>query len=189
MKKSFVLLFSIFLTLAFGTGAFAAENGDVEKALKLIEKTNQAIDTKIDKAVAKADKLQGDYFSDIQSVKGADVIVSLREEQSRMEAGLLAETDSDKAAAIKERLAAIDAEVISAENSLKQQSEFFAERTAQFHAELDQLIYDLDKQTAGMTAKTIEAAAELGVTAVCEWKHVKIAHKWVWIDPIQPVGS
>lgn len=189
MKKSVVLLFTIFLTLAFGSGAFASENGDIEKALKLIDETNAAIDAEIEKAVAEGEKLQNDYFSDIQSVKGADVIISLREEQSRLEAQLLNETNADKIAAIKKKLAAIDVGILKIENALKQQSAIFAERTAQYNEDLDQLIYELDTLTRAMTADAIAEAAELGVTAVCEFKLVKIAHKWVWIDPIQVVGA
>lgn len=189
MKKSVVLLFTIFLTLAFGSGAFASENGDVEKALKLIEKTNAAIDAEIGKAVAEADELQKEYFEDIQSVDGADVIISLREEQSSLEAQLVTETDTTKSAAIKERVTSIDEQVVKEENNLSQQSEFFAGRNAQFINELDKLINELDTLTRGMTADAIEEAAELGVTAVCEFKLVKIAHKWVWIDPIQVVGA
>ncbi|RFU62980.1 hypothetical protein [Peribacillus glennii] len=189
MKKSIVLLFTIFLTLAFGSGAFASENGDVEEALMIIDETNATIDAEIDKAVAEADQLQQEYFEDIQSVEGADVIISLREEQTSLEAQLSTETDADATAVIKERLAAIDAQVIEEENKLSEQSDYFTERTAEFHTELDQLIHELDILTRNMTAKAIEKAAELGVTAECEWKLVKIAHQWVWIDPIRVVGA
>ncbi|CAH0347646.1 hypothetical protein [Bacillus sp. CECT 9360] len=183
MRKSFVLLFSILLTLTFGSGAFAAESKDASKGLRLIELTNKAIDLAIDKAVAKGEKLQNDYHADIKSVEGAEVIISLREEQS------LLETDTAKAAETEERLAAIEAEILLIENKLKQESDYFAKRTAQYNAELDLLINNLVNVTNEMTARTINTVAKMGINAVCEWEYVKIGHKWVWVDPVAVVGA
>lgn len=189
MRKSFILLFSILLALTFGSGAFAADSKDASKGLRLIELTNKAIDLAIDKTVAKGEKLQDDYHADIQSVEGAEVIISLREEQSQLEAQLANETDAANKAVIEERLAAIEAEILTTENELKQESGYFAKRTAQYNAELDLLINNLVNVTNKMTATTIDAVAKLGITAVCEWVHVKIGHKWVWVDPVQVVGA
>jgi uncharacterized protein YukE len=189
MKKLSALLFSFLLLFTYGTSALASETTDVEKALELINTTNAAIDEEIEKAVNAANLLQAQYFEDIKSVQGSEAIVTLREQQSNLEAELLVAVEQEKIDAIKAELAKIDLEVASLESTLGGQSQDFADRTAQFHSELDQLIVDLDTLTRNMTADTIEQAAALGVEAVCVWKHVKIAHKWVWIDPIQVVGT
>ncbi|WP_409304382.1 hypothetical protein [Peribacillus sp. SCS-155] len=188
LKKSITMLFTMFLALTFGTAAFASETEGYETGLQLIEDTNAAIDAEIAKAVAAADALQSQYFTDIQSVEGSNVIVDLREEQSSLEAQLLNETNEERAAAIRDELAQIETEVSNAEAVLSEESSFFAERTDAFNADLDRLINDLDVLTREMTAQTIAKVAEYGITAECVWKHVKIAHRWVWIDPVQVVG-
>jgi chromosome segregation ATPase len=189
LKKSLAVLFTVFFALTFGKAVLAAENVDVEKALSIIDETNAAIDDEINKAVAEADKLQADYLSDIQSVEGSEVIASLREEQSILEAQLLTATYADEVTSIKARLAEIETEVSNADARLSEESELFKNRTAAFNSDLDKLINDLDQLTRQMTAQAIAEAAEYGVTAVCEWKLVKIAHRWVWIDPVQVVGN
>ncbi|WP_163099252.1 hypothetical protein [Peribacillus alkalitolerans] len=189
MKKLSALLFSFLLLFTYGTSALASETNDVEKALELIETTNVAIDEEIEKTVQEANILQAKYFEDIASIQGSDAIVSLREQQSSLEAELLVAVEQEKIDTIKAELAKIDSDVASLESTLSGKSQYFADRTAQFHSELDQLIVDLDILTRKMTAETIEEAAALGVEAECVWKYVKIAHKWVWIDPIQVIGT
>ncbi|OIK11605.1 hypothetical protein [Bacillus sp. MUM 13] len=187
-KKSALLLFTVFLTLAFGSGAFAAENTDTQKALSLIDAKNAQIDNEIQKASAAADELQSNYFEDIKGIEGADAFISLRNEQTKLEAALVAETDSAKADSIRAELAPIDNELALSENSLKQKSSDFAGLTEKYNSNLNALISALDTLTSDITANAIQEAAELGVSAQCELKLVKIAHKLVWIDPIQVVG-
>ncbi|MFD0050581.1 hypothetical protein ACFVHQ_14810 [Actinomycetes bacterium NPDC127524] len=187
-KKSALLLFTVFLTLAFGSGAFAAENTDTQKALDLIDAKNAQIDNEIQKASAAADELQSKYFEDIKGIEGADAFISLRNEQSKLEAALVAETDSAKADSIRAELAPIDNELALSENILKEKSSDFAGLTDKYNSNLNALISALDTLTSDITANAIQKAAELGVTAQCELKLVKIAHKLVWIDPIQVVG-
>lgn len=189
MKKGIVLLFSFLFLFGISSHAFAAENKDTEQALKLIEKTNANIDKEIDKTVEKANKLQNLYFHQILLVKGSDQIYSLRLEQTKLENQLLNTTDEQKAAELRASLESIDKKVAEVESKLSEQSSYFAKVTAQFNQDLNQLIADLDAKTKQMTAETIQKAAELGVTAACDWKLVKIAHKWIWIDPIAIVGS
>lgn len=188
MKRGVVALLSFLFLFAFSTSTLAAENSDVEKATQIINDTNAAIDQEIQKTVENADKLQQIYFYGIQSVQGADAILSLRTEQSNLEEVLLNTTDQAKADEIKARLSAIDTEVANLETTLSKKSKTFAIYTTIFHAGLDKLIADLDQKTRAMSAEGIQQAAELGVQAECEFKLVKIAHKWVWIDPIIIVG-
>ncbi|WP_053368505.1 hypothetical protein [Bacillus sp. FJAT-27245] len=68
LKKVLSILFTAILVLGLGSPAFANEDKDVAKALSLIEKTNQEISEKVDKAVIKADKLQAEYLEEMRKI-------------------------------------------------------------------------------------------------------------------------
>jgi len=188
-KKSIAILFALFLSLSFGSGAFAAENGNTQKALDLIDQTNMLIDEEIGKTVVEADNLLNAYINDISKVKGTAKLGSLYSEQMNYEAKLRNTEDEKKKAKINQKLDKISSEIANAVEKLSKESTYFSERTVQYQSELDTLINVLDVLTRQMTADTIAEAAELGVTAECSWKYVKIGHKWVWIDPIKVIGT
>lgn len=188
-KKSVAILFALFLSFSFGSGALAAENGDTQKALNLIDQANVLIDGEIDKTVLEADNLLNAYINDISKVKGTAKLGSLYSEQMNYEEKLRAAEDESKKTKINQKLDKISSEIAHVAEKLSKESTYFSERTAQYQSELDTLINVLDILTRQMTADTIAQAAELGVTAECSWKYVKIGHKWVWIDPVKVVTT
>jgi peptidoglycan hydrolase CwlO-like protein len=70
MKKLFSIVICqvMFLTIGFSSVA-AEEDKDQEKVLQLIEKTNQEIEEKIQKAVKEADELQADFLAKIREIE------------------------------------------------------------------------------------------------------------------------
>lgn len=71
MKRFLSIIFSASLIFGMGTSAFAdvrTKDANEEKAISLIEKTNEKIDEKIKKAKEEADKLKADYLADIHKI-------------------------------------------------------------------------------------------------------------------------
>ena len=69
MKKIFSILLTALLFLGLSTSVYAATDKEHAKGLQLIEKANFKIDKKIEKGVAEADKLQGNYLLDLEKVE------------------------------------------------------------------------------------------------------------------------
>lgn len=61
------------------------------------------------------------------------------------------------------------------------------ERTLRYTGDLDKVITDVYNETMKMSIDTIKKAADKGVIAECEWKLVRFADRWEWIDPIRVV--
>lgn len=75
MKKLLSILFVFSLILGIGTNAFAGEDKVVKeklKAIELVNKTNEKIRKEIEKGVKKAEKLQADYYTDIEKLQSKD---------------------------------------------------------------------------------------------------------------------
>jgi len=71
----------------------------------------------------------------------------------------------------------------------KAKDEYVANQlTKEYEEDLANLINDLVEETNDLSAKTIDKAAELGVTVVCTWQYVEIGGVGVWIDPLHVVG-
>jgi hypothetical protein len=75
MKKLLSILFSVSLIFGMGTNAFAGEDKIVkekQKAIELVNKTNEKIRKEIEKGVKKAEKLQADYYADVEKLQNKD---------------------------------------------------------------------------------------------------------------------
>lgn len=70
---------------------------------------------------------------------------------------------------------------------LNKRSEMYAEKTQRYTEKLEAIIKDVYDETLQMSAETIEKAEKYGVIAECEWKLVRFADQWVWIDPVRVV--
>lgn len=136
-KSLFSFLIFIFALVLLSPSAYAYDNADMDKVIKLVEKTNLKIATEVDKAIIDADKLYSKYLEDLAKAEAED-----------------------------------------AANEL----------TKQYEEDLAKLIDDLVEETNELSAKTIEKAAELGITVICTWQYVEIGGVGVWIDPLHVVG-
>lgn len=190
LKKSFSTLLFL-LSLTVGTSVFAAETDseNVEKALRIIEEANAVIDAEIVQAQNSAGVLQDAYFTDIQSIEGAEAIIALRSELLNLEKELIFATEESEITSLSEQVATLTSEVTSLEAVLSAQSSEFAELTRTYNESLDLIIHNVDVLTRELSAEGVAKAAELGVKAECVWKYVNFAHNWTWIDPIQVVGA
>ncbi|WP_226681725.1 hypothetical protein [Sutcliffiella horikoshii] len=84
MKKIIVSLVMLCLLFSVvGSPVFASES-NTKKALELIEKTNQEIDIKIEKAVTKADKLHSDFLQELRVIEEGKELVKLKNEQNKV---------------------------------------------------------------------------------------------------------
>ncbi|NHM30220.1 hypothetical protein [Neobacillus terrae] len=70
---------------------------------------------------------------------------------------------------------------------LDERSQKSLDKTNRFTHELEKVIQETYNDTLKMSSETIKKAAEKGVIAEQEWKLVRFADKWVWIDPIRVV--
>lgn len=136
-KSLFSFLIFIFALVLLSPSAYAYDNADMDKVIKLVEKTNLEIAAEIDKAIIDADKLHSKYLEDLVKAEDED-----------------------------------------AANEL----------TKEYEEDLANLINDLVEETNELSAKTIEEAAELGITVICTWQYVEIGGVGVWIDPLRVVG-
>ncbi|RLQ92318.1 hypothetical protein [Falsibacillus albus] len=113
MKKIVAVVFSAALFLGLGSQVYASENvpqqDDLQQVLAMIDKSNQDIEEKIEKAVAKADKLQEDYLLDIQKIEEGDQVVKLQNEKEKVLADLeKAKHDEKKADELNKKLQDLD---------------------------------------------------------------------------------
>lgn len=136
-KSLFSFLIFIFALVLLSPSAYAYDNADMDKVIKLVEKTNLEIAAEIDKAIIDADKLHSKYLEDLVKAEDEDAANELTEE---------------------------------------------------YEEDLANLINDLVEETNELSAKTIEEAAELGITVICTWQYVEIGGVGVWIDPLRVVG-
>jgi hypothetical protein len=75
MKKILSILFSASLILGIGTNTFAGEkivDKEKQKAIQLVNKTNDKIRKEIEKGVRKAEKLQADYYTNVDNLRYKD---------------------------------------------------------------------------------------------------------------------
>jgi uncharacterized protein YoxC len=75
MKKILSILFTAFLILGIGTNTFAGEkivDKEKQKAIQLVNKTNDKIRKEIEKGVSKAEKLQADYNANVDDLRNKD---------------------------------------------------------------------------------------------------------------------
>jgi hypothetical protein len=81
MKKVLSILFSASLILGMGTNAIAGEakvEKEKQKAIELVNKTNEKIRKEIEKGVEEAEKLQAEYYADVEKLqKKEEDIVNL----------------------------------------------------------------------------------------------------------------
>jgi hypothetical protein len=72
MKKVLSILFSASLILGMGTNAIAGEakvEREKQKAIELVNKTNEKIRKEIEKGVEEAEKLQAEYYADVEKLQ------------------------------------------------------------------------------------------------------------------------
>lgn len=184
------------LALLMVTGAVFASPAtdnltqDQQTALSIIEKANQEIDEKIEKAVAEADKLQEDYLKDIQAIKQLQAAAELNPDTAQISAEVAdVKTASDD---LVEQLftpgggdsKAADDQIAEFNADAASEGTLIAERTKIYTCALDKLVTDLYNETLQIADTAIAQAAELGVVAERFWKLLKIADREVWIDPI-----
>lgn len=75
MKKILSILFSASLIFGLGTNTFAGEKlveKEKQKAIELVNKTNEKIRKEIEKGVKKAEKLQADYYANVEKLQNKD---------------------------------------------------------------------------------------------------------------------
>jgi hypothetical protein len=75
MKKILSIIFSALLILGIGTNTFAGEKIDDkerQKAIQLVNKSNDKIRKEIEKGVIKAEKLQADYNANVDNLRNKD---------------------------------------------------------------------------------------------------------------------
>ncbi|NLP50417.1 hypothetical protein [Bacillus sp. RO1] len=116
MKKIIVSLVIMgFLFSVAGPPAFAAQS-DTEKALEIIEKTNQEIDEKIEKAVEKADETQADFLQELRILEEGKELVKLNEEKNEVfwelqEASQVEKIDNKKIEKLIEKSVKLDKKI------------------------------------------------------------------------------
>jgi hypothetical protein len=220
MKKLLSILFSLSLVIGLGTSALADGQVDKEKqkAYKLIEKTNKEITHKIDKAVKEADKLQANYFKDVQKLKKKEGVAegdlakianppepNMNEVQGlilRVEEELFTaakhEDSYDHLLLVEDNIKEITSILVPCENPVdgickKDNGEIvyfeYKVLTAKYLEELNKIIKDVYIETRKMSDETIIIVKKVGIDAVCDWIAVDFAHFTVWIDPIRVVGG
>jgi Rad3-related DNA helicase len=80
MKKVLSILFSASLILGMGTNAIAGEakvEKEKQKAIELVNKTNEKIRKEIEKGVEEAEKLQAEYYADVEKLQEKEDIVNI----------------------------------------------------------------------------------------------------------------
>ncbi|RHW40328.1 hypothetical protein D1B31_12305 [Neobacillus notoginsengisoli] len=177
LKKVLAILFTAILVMGLGSPALASENADVAKGLQLIEQTNKEIDKKIEKAVAKADNLQAEYLYEQKKIKERNDEFQKDIEEATLELMAAEEKDAKK----------LEDKIKKLNEKLYEQSKIYEEKTQKYTKELEKVISNVYNETLEMSAETIKKAEQYGVIAECEWKLVRFADKWVWIDPVRVV--
>lgn len=216
MKKILSTLFSVTLFLGMGTSAFADVvdvDPEKQKAYDLIEKTNEKIQDKIDKAKEESDKLQADYFADIQKIREESVIDEIEGAQkaSQLDLASVEEIQSVLFSIEKElileqegtdEIDEITTLLVSSENvpTFKSKEDLleyllqdsiskkYEDRTIKYVDQLDKIITKLFTETKKMSDHTIEKVKKADVQAECHWVLESFAGLEVWIDPIRIVG-
>lgn len=125
--------------------------------------------------------------------KLADIEKKKEEEQNRV---------SKKISEIQQELDEATASLVNAEDKdakklqekidkltekLNKRSELYAEKTARYTERLQKVIQRIYDEAIVMSQDTIAKVAEYGVIAECNWKLVRFADQWVWIDPVRVV--
>ncbi|MDX1805619.1 MAG: hypothetical protein R3267_01175 [Paenisporosarcina sp.] len=84
MKKIFTILLTALLFLGLSTSVFASSDEDYTKGIQLIELANLEIEEMIEKAVAEADELQGNYDAELNEVNAKLKITTDGKQQSEL---------------------------------------------------------------------------------------------------------
>jgi len=166
LASSSILMLTLFLV---SSSVFASPTAnltkDQQEALKIIEKANKEIDSKIEKAVKKADKLQEDYLRDVRIIEQGKNVVKLTEKLDKLNGKLQGESDPAK----KNKLAA---DVAEAQQKLAQENADVSAEVAEINGEVDELLASLitaddkdhskvQKKIDKLNAKISGQAAEL----------------------------
>ncbi|MEH7333559.1 hypothetical protein V7161_13040 [Neobacillus drentensis] len=161
MKRVLFILFSAALFLGVGSPAFAAGDEDVQKALELINKTNEDIDAKIEKAVKHADEVQADYLFEIRRIEEGDQVVKLKADKEKVLSDLAAsQNDVKKQEELNKKIVEINAKLGEKQAEINSKiTEIKAdinEVTAQLMSADDKDTKKLDKKMSKLEAKLNE---------------------------------
>ncbi|QFT87943.1 hypothetical protein FIU87_04675 [Bacillus sp. THAF10] len=183
MKKlGFLTFFALlFFGVSLGVSSTAhASEGDIEKALQIIEKANIEMDEIIDAGVEEADAIWAVYLAEYDVMKAE--LEALSQQIQAVEASMENSSESAELAALSEQLASLQEEKSLLEEAM-------AQKTAKFDQEVDEIISYVFDITLEMTQDTIDEVAQYGVVAECYWKYVRFADRWAWIDPVRVVAT
>jgi chromosome segregation ATPase len=167
MKKLIALMFSaVLLATTVASPTFASEKYDYDKALELIEKTNQEIDEEIEKAVEKADELQAKYLLELREIEEGKEVVKLKRERAEAKAEFVLTRDIKKKEKLKEKLAKIEKELKEEKAKIDKK---LAELTAEMKEPTGQLMMaksnekddtkKIEKKIAKLTEKLAKKSA------------------------------
>jgi polyribonucleotide nucleotidyltransferase len=220
MKKVLSILFSASLILGLGTNAIAGEvkvEKEKQKAIELVNKTNEKIRKEIEKGVKKAEKLQADYYADVEKLQKKEVdlgsrttVESVQDDNNieeideifsiiEEEVSQLAKNDdtSGEMVVISGKMATLispekpncdNKEICKFKNG-EPLYENYIKLTDKYTSELEEIITSVYYETKKMSDDTITKVSEVGYIGECSWVKVEFGHLIVWIDPIRIVGE
>ncbi len=163
-KKWISILLMLILLGGFASPSFAASDKEVAEALKMIEKTNNEIDKKIEKAVEKADQLQEDYLIDLRKIAESGKIFDLKKEKTTVLSELKELKQNDKnALKLEEKLVKLDNQI--AEEQIKISKEM-DEMELEISILTDKMIIAEDKDAKKLAKKLVKLMDELNTKSI-----------------------
>jgi hypothetical protein len=223
MKKILALIITTALTLSLGTGVFAGSNDakkdkEYQNALQLIKETNQKIDDKINKGIARADQLYAEYFEAVQVLQQKqgtttiNTLTTVQEDETykaKIQALLLDVEEqlsavnngdsTDHLSVVEDEILEITSLLVANEpvttisdsGRISEDHPIYKEYedlTRKYVKKLDKIIENVYDQTKKMSERTVEKVSNV-IEAVCVMKEYRFGHLFVWIDPIHVVGD
>lgn len=164
-----------FISLSFGPMDLvsASDNQDIQKALDEINKTNEKIEVKIEKAVKKADELQEDYLLEVRKIEEGDLFKLNNEKADILVELEKHKNDHEKRSKLEEKLQKIDMKLVEKQEKLNVQ---MREIELEIEANLASLSSDHQLNKEAIEKKLLQLNKKLSNTSE---KHEKVTAKYV----------
>lgn len=196
MKKALVVILSVMFLLSFSSTAAFANGARYNNAITRIERTNQNIYNRIDKAIRDADNLVSRYKNqladNLNNINYQCLVSHL--DTARNVLDLISDPNRQSEPVVNE-LAYLNERLGGVQDMLNQRAVIqkgrwgaLSQQDAQaladsFEEELDKIITNLIDCTNAMVQRLIEECARMGIEIECEWIEVEIGGRTILVDP------